>query len=121
MSATISTESLVTSWWYGCYDFYYTDRVNQSNLSNVELIFESSSPDGPITVSGSGRDGIGPYSIDGNYDGSSKDISFTKQYINVNANTAWHYQGKYNDELFSGIWGTTAKPNMGNFLIKQTS
>jgi len=90
-------------------------------LSGVELSFESTSPGGPIRVVGSGTDDIGRYSIQGTYDPSSKDITFTKQYIDVNANMAWRYKGVYNDELFSGIWGTDAKPNMGNFLIKRTS
>ena len=90
-------------------------------MSGVELSFESTSPGGPIRVVGSGTDDIGRYSIQGTYDPSSKDITFTKQYIDVNANMAWRYKGVYNDELFSGIWGTDAKPNMGNFLIKRTS
>ncbi|CAG8610387.1 6309_t:CDS:2 [Paraglomus occultum] len=72
-------------------------------------------------VGGSGTDNIGPYSIQGTYDKSSKVITFTKQYIGVNANTAWRYKGVYNDELFSGTWDTDAAPNMGNFLIKRVA
>ncbi|CAG8579318.1 1496_t:CDS:2 [Paraglomus occultum] len=96
-------------------------EVNQSNLSGVKLFFESTSPDGPLNVVGEGSDDIGPYSIQGTYDNISKAIAFTKQHINVDANTAWRYQGIYSGVLFSGTWGTEGKPNMGNFLIKQKS
>ena len=118
-TATISTQSISESWWYGDYEFYYTDRVNDSNLSCVKLSFESTSPDGPIRVVGSGTDGIGPYSIQGTYDRSSKDITFTKQYND--ANGTWRYKGVYNGELFSGTWGNDARPNAGNFLLKETT
>ncbi|CAG8606446.1 6486_t:CDS:1, partial [Paraglomus occultum] len=121
MHAKISTESLVKSWWFGVYEIYYTDRVNQSNLSGVELSFELESPDGPTIVSGGGTDNIGPYSIQGTYNSVSTVITFTKQYTDVNANTAWRYKGVYNDKLFSGTWGTDTNPNMGNFLIKQNA
>src|SRR6185369_15809632 len=118
-TATISTQSISESWWYGDYEFYYTDRVNDSNLSCVKLTFESTSPDGPIRVAGGGTDAIGLYSVQGTYDRSSKDITFTKQYID--ANGTWRYKGVYSGELFSGTWGNDVKPNLGNFLLKQTT
>ena len=119
--ASISTESLLAAWWYGIYDIYYTDRASQSSLTNVRLTFGSGSPDGSkVLVGGGGTDGIGPYTINnGIYDRSTKAISFTKQYVNVNNNAAWLYKGTYNNELFSGAWGTASNPNMGNFLIRQ--
>ncbi|CAG8499219.1 3670_t:CDS:2 [Paraglomus occultum] len=120
--ASISTQSLLQAWWYGLYNIYYTDRANQSDLSSIQLTFASGSPDGNIvSVGGNGTDGIGTYSINnGTYNKSTKAISFTKQYNNVNNNVAWLYQGIYNNDLFYGSWGTPANANQGNFLIRRT-
>jgi hypothetical protein len=118
----ISTASLVNAWWYGQYGIYYTNRTNDSNLSDVSLDFVLRHPEDPtFMVGGGGTDGIGQYSIDnGVYDPKEKTISFIKRYINNNNNVAWNYKGIYKNNLFYGTWGTTAQPNRGNFIIKQT-
>ncbi|CAG8735329.1 5579_t:CDS:2 [Dentiscutata erythropus] len=97
------------------------DRMNQPDLSTIELTFLGQHPNNWISlVSGSGRDGLGSYIIEqGQHNLSSKTITFIKRYINCNGNAVWHYQGQYSHKMFYGNWGTPSQPDLGKFIIRR--
>ncbi|CAG8583445.1 24544_t:CDS:2 [Racocetra persica] len=115
------TNHLTSSWWNGQYSIFYTDRMNQPDLSTIELTFLGQHPNNWISlVSASGKDGLGPYIIEqGQHNLSSKTITFIKRYINCNNNAVWHYQGIYSHKMFFGNWGTPSQPNLGKFIIRR--
>ncbi|RHZ80862.1 hypothetical protein Glove_131g77 [Diversispora epigaea] len=108
------------SYWDGHYKKFYTNTPPfQPELSTLQLKFSTQSP-GNLTFSfsGDGRDCYGPFNIDkGQFDRSSKNISFIKRYINCNGNAHWYYQGHYKHKLFFGTWGNAWNLNLGYFII----
>ncbi|CAG8475445.1 15871_t:CDS:2 [Cetraspora pellucida] len=122
------TNKLVSSWWNGEYNIFYTNiGQNQPDLSIIKLKFSAQLPgDLNFLITSHGKDGtaypkdgIGTYTIDeGQFNSLTKVITFTKCYVNCNHNVTWNYQGLYKHKLFFGTWGTENQP-LGNFIIRR--
>ena len=100
--------------------FYYYGPSTSSDIDGITS-FQINYLDGQGRFTGSGRDPLGDFSIDGTLEG--KTIVFSKKYFQPVGGKPWEYSGEINEGLdtIKGKWGGVESAPSGNFYLQKKS